>query len=130
MSAVTYALALSLAVLPAGSWAAEIVITPTAVEPAVLKTATSERVNFVNRTGRAVHVGFVKNHGEHQLVQVPTTGLIWAIFHRPGPHPYTVHFYDAAGTTLHGLVEAVEDLQRPRTSGACGLTVMENCLEP
>jgi len=30
----------------------------------------------------------------------------------------------------HGLIEVVEDPQRPRAPGTCGAVVMEVCIEP
>ncbi len=108
----------------------QIVITSSAVEPAVLTVATGERVDFVNRAQPAVHVEFGDDIRQHEVVQFPATGPIWAVFHRPGTHPYVVHIYGARTTALSGLVEVVEDPARPFGPGTCGAVVMGECLEP
>lgn len=111
--------------------AAEIVITATGIEPPVLRTITGARVDFVNRTQRNVHVEFGADPREHQVVHVPLTGLIWAVFHRPGTHPYAVHIYGGGRlTTLLGLVEVVDDSEHPWSSTTCGAVVEGNCIEP
>lgn len=106
-----------------------ILVKPDGVEPAVLRTTTGTRVEFLNQTGRAVHVQFSGDAGEHQVVQIPATGPIWVIFHRPGPHPYVIHVYEPKERALPGLVEATEDPQRPSGSPTCSVTVMDVCLE-
>jgi len=111
--------------------ATEIVITATAIEPTVLRVATGERVDFVNRAQRNVHVEFGTDPRQHQVVQIPLTGPIWAVFHRPGAHPYAVHIYGGGQlTTLRGLVEVVDDPQHPWSSMTCGAVVEGNCIEP
>ena len=111
--------------------ATEIVITATAIEPPVLRVPAGERVDFVNRTGRNVHVEFGADPRQHEVVQVPLTGPIWAVFHRPGTHPYAVHVYGGGQlTTLLGRVEVVIDPQHPWESKTCGVVVMGNCIEP
>ena len=96
--------------------ATEIIITATAIEPPVLRVPTGERVDFVNRTGRNVHVEFGADPRQHEVVQIPLTGPIWAVFHRPGTHPYAVHVYGGWQlTTLLGRVEVViDDMRRDR----------------
>lgn len=121
----------SLALGVAQAAAAEITITATAIEPPVLRVPTGTRVDFVNRTQRNVHVEFGADPRQHEVVQFPTTGPIWAVFHRPGTHPYAVHIYGGGGlTTLQGLVEVVIDSEHPWESKTCGVTVMGNCIEP
>ena len=111
--------------------ATQIVITATAIEPAVLRVATGERVDFVNRARRNVHVEFGTDPRQHQVVQIPLTGPIWAVFHRPGTHPYVVHVYGGELlTTLQGLVEVAEDPEHPWRSLTCGAVVEGNCIEP
>jgi plastocyanin len=111
--------------------ATQIVITATAIEPAVLRVATGERVDFVNRARLNVHVEFGSDPRQHQVVQIPLTGPIWAVFHRPGTHPYAVHIYGGGQlTTLRGLVEVVDDPAHPWSSMTCGAVVEGNCIEP
>jgi hypothetical protein len=110
---------------------AEIVIKATEVDPPVFHAMTGQRVDFLKRTGLPVHVEFGWDPRQHQVYQMPATGPIWVIFNRPGTHPYTVHVYEAKTTTsLHGVVEVVEDPQHPWGVGTCAAVVMGACLEP
>lgn len=107
-----------------------VVVRVDAIEPAVLRTTTGERVDFVNRTERMVHVEFTDDSRRHEVVQIPRTGTIWAVFHRPGEHPYVVHVVvDGRERALRGLVEVAEDAQAPVASPSCGVTVMGVCIE-
>ena len=109
----------------------EIVIRANAIEPHVFRATMGQRVNFVKRVELPVHVEFGVDPSQHHVVQIPWDGPIWAMFHRPGTHPYVVHIYaDKATTTLHGIVEVVEDPQHPRRPGTCPVVVMEDCIEP
>lgn len=124
---------LTAAVVASGSLAAEgeIVIHAAAVEPHVFHAVTGQRVEFVKRVDARAHVEFGEEPREHHVYQIPATGPIWAIFHRPGTHPYVVHIYgDKATTVLHGIVEVIEDPQHPWGLGTCGAVVMGECLEP
>ena len=113
-------------------WSAEdeVTIRATALEPHALLTVAGRRVNFVKRVDRPVHVEFGEDPGRHHVFQVPAGGPVWAIFHRPGTHPYVVHIYDGKTTVLHGVVEVLESPERPWGLGACGAVVMEECVEP
>lgn len=116
---------------PAWSTENEVVIRASAVEPHVLLTVAGRRVTFVKRVDRPVHVEFGEDPARHHVFQVPRTGPIWAIFHRPGTHPYVVHIYDGGKTTvLHGVVEVQDSPERPWGLGTCGAVVMEECVEP
>ena len=116
---------------PAGVRAEEkIVIEATRLVPPVLRTMTGNRVTFLNRTQRAVHVEFARDSGEHHVVQVPVGGPIWAIFHRAGTHPYVVHVYSRRTDTLAGAVEVVEDALHKWEPPACVATIMGVCIEP
>jgi hypothetical protein len=115
---------------PTGAAEDEIVIRVDAVEPPVFHGLTGRRVNFVKRVPDLVHVEFGEDPAQHHVSQVPATGPIWAIFHRPGTHPYVVHIYGARTTTLRGLVEVVEDPEHPWGPGTCGAVVMGECFEP
>jgi hypothetical protein len=107
----------------------QILIEATEVRPPVLRTTTAHRVNFVNRSGRYAHVEFVGEATGHYVVSVP--GAIWAIFHRPGRHPYVVHLEGRPRGELRGVVEAVQDPHETPDPHTCsGLTVMGNCIEP
>ena len=114
------------------AWSAdsEVIIRSTALDPHVLLTVVGRRVNFVRRVDRPVHVEFGEDPGRHHVFQMPAAGPIWAIFHRPGTHPYVVHIYDGKTTVLHGVVEVVESPERPWGLGTCGAVVMEECVEP
>jgi hypothetical protein len=124
--------------LAALAWAAApargdeaVVVRLDGIEPAVLRTTTGERVDFVNRTGRLVHVQFAGDDGrQHEVVQIPGTATIWAVFHRPGKHPYEVHVViDGRERTLRGLVEVAEGAPRAVDPSACGVTVLGVCIE-
>jgi plastocyanin len=115
---------------PAWSAEGEVIIRATALEPPVLRAGAGQRVTFVKHVNRPVHVEFGVDPSAHQVFQMPATGPIWAIFHRPGTHPYVVHIYDGKTIVLHGLIEVVEDPDRPWGLGRCGAVVMEVCIEP
>ena len=109
----------------------EIVIRANAIEPHFLRATMGQHVNFVKRVDLPVHVEFGVDPTKHQVVQIPGTGPFWAVFHRPGTHPYVVHIYATkTTTTLHGVVEVVEDPQHPWAPGTCGAVVMGDCIEP
>ena len=116
---------------PVGAWAGEtIVIEATRVVPDFLETMTGTRVDFVNHAQRRVHVEFGVDPRQHEVVQVPATGPIWAVFHRPGTHPYVVHIYDGRTVrTLSGVVAVVADDTHKWDSKTCGLIVMEICID-
>lgn len=106
----------------------EIVIEATTIVPPVLTTTIGRRVSFVNRSGQTVHVDFIGPADEHYVFQVP--GRIWAIFHRPGRHPYVVHFYAGGRGELRGAVEAADDPGLRPSPPTCGrITVMGVCIE-
>ena len=114
-----------------GADATQIVITATAVEPAVLRVLSGVRVDFVNRTQRNVHVEFGNDPRQHEVIQIPLTGPIGAVFHRPGTHLYAVHVYGGGGlTTLRGRVEVAHNPGHPWESTTCGVVVRGNCVEP
>ena len=114
---------------PAWSDEREVIIRATVLEPHVLLTVAGQRVNFVKRVDRPVHVEFGEDPGRHHVFQIPGAGPIWVIFHRSGTHPYVVHIYDGKTTALHGVVEVLESPERPWGPGTCGAVVMEECVE-
>lgn len=107
-----------------------IIIEATRLVPPVLHTTPEQRVTFVNRSQRHVHVEFARDGGQHHLVQVPAGSPIWAIFYRPGTHAYVVHVYGGRTETLAGSVEVVEDPHYKYESPACVATIMGVCIEP
>ncbi len=121
--------ALAAAPAPVAMGKDEIVIEGTKLNPPLLKTTVGERVMFINRSGRTVHVEFLGDAGRHRVFQVPSE--IWAIFHRSGLHPYEVHFSAPKAVTLRGIVEAVEDPSGHGDPHTCdSLTVMGECIAP
>ena len=131
LAAVSVAFAVTvLPALPGAGPAPQIVIENERVEPRTLETLTGERVEFVNRTGVAVHLELTGSGREHEVVQVPITGPMWAVFHRPGTHPYIVHVYGRHTRALGGVVFVTTDETHRWESGTCGVVVEGNCLEP
>ena len=110
--------------------AGQIVIQSDRLDPHTLDTLTGERVEFVNRTGLPVHLELGGDGGRHEVVQIPITGPIWAVFHRPGTHPYVVHVYGRQTRALHGIVFVTTDETHRWQSGTCDVVVEGNCLEP
>lgn len=132
LTAIVMALALAMGALPARA-DDEVIIEAKGLRPPVLKTTTAHRVTFVNRTGRLVHIEFTGDPGEHQVFQVP--GQMWAVFHRPGRHPYAVHVGSGTATvTLQGAVEVIEDPSAKPDLPTCdsltlhGRTIEEPCI--
>lgn len=122
---------LPLVFLVGASWPGplEVVIEPTRLEPSTLRAPAEQRVTFINRSGRIVHVDLHGDADRHHVVQIP--GAIWAIFHRPGPHPFVVHFDRGEPSELHGLVEVELGAATELGPVTCGwLTVMGVCVEP
>ena len=115
--------------LPAGP-ATQIVIESDHLEPRMLETLTGERVDFVNRTGRPVHLQFSGDIRQHEVIQIPVTGPASAVFHRPGTHPYVVHIYERQTRALEGVVSVTTDAAHQWQSGTCDVVVEGNFLEP
>jgi hypothetical protein len=124
-----FAAGVAIMLLRSPVWADDaIVIEATKLNPPVLRAIVGERVTFVNRSGRLVHVDFIDHAGRHRVFQVP--GQIWATFHQPGLHPYEVHFAGPGSATLRGTVEAVDDPSGWGGLPTCdSLTVMGVCIE-
>ena len=102
----------------------------TGVAPELLVTTAGVRVNFVNLTERLVHVQFLDDRHRHEVVQIPGTATIWAVFHREGRHPYEVHVV-AGGreVTLRGTVEVVPGTAPSREPLDCDISVMGTCIQ-
>jgi hypothetical protein len=113
-----------------GEAAPQVVIENDRLEPRMLETLTGERVSFVNRTGQPVHLQLVSDVHQHEVVQIPVTGPIWAVFHRPGTHPYIVHVYGRVTRALQGVVTVTLDETHRWEAGTCGVVVEGNCIEP
>ena len=110
--------------------ARRIVIEGDRVSPDILDVLTGERVDFVNRAGVPVHLQLGDNDQEHEVVQIPITGPIRAVFHRPGTHPYIVHVYGRQTRALAGVVVVTTDETHQWQAGTCDVVVEGNCLEP
>jgi len=108
----------------------QVVIENDRLEPKWLETLTGARVNFINRTGHPVHLQFSGDIRQHEVVQIPATGPIWAIFHRPGTHPYVVHVYNRQPRALPGVVSVTTDETHKWESGTCDVVVEGNCIAP
>jgi len=107
----------------------EVIITTTQLEPRVLQTTTAQRVIFVNRSGRPVHVEFKGSAAGHNVFQV--ADRIWAQFHTAGPHLYVVHFSDGRTRELRGVVEVRHVPERGGELPTCrGISVEGICLVP
>jgi hypothetical protein len=110
--------------------ASQVVIESDRLQPRTLETMTGERVTFVNRTGRPVHLQLSGDIRQHEVVQIPVTGPVWAIFHRPGTHPYVVHIYGRETRALEGSVSVTTDETHQWQSGTCDVVVEGNCIAP
>jgi hypothetical protein len=107
-----------------------VVVQLSGVEPAVLGTLTGQRVDFVNRTERPVHVQFFGDARGHDVIQISGAATIWAVFHRPGTHYYEVHvFHHGRERALRGVVDVTEGTSRAAEPPACGVEVMGVCIE-
>jgi plastocyanin len=114
-------------VVHAPAAAAEIEISAAALRPQTAVAAVGERVTFVDRSGRRAHLEFHELPRGHRAFQVP--GEIWAVFHVPGRHGYTVHL---SGPTmeLHGVVDVREATGPAREPRECrGVSVQGECLD-
>lgn len=109
--------------------AGEIIIRSSGLTPEVFLVEPEQRVLFLNRSGRQIHIEFMMlNDGQHHFIQVQER--IWAVFHRTGRHPYVVHFGGAGIPDLQGAVDVVDDpYGRPDPTVCSGITVMGGCLE-
>lgn len=110
--------------------ASQVVIESERLDPRTLETKTGERVDFVNRTGRPVHLQLAVDIRQHEVVQIPVTGPVWAVFHRPGTHPYVVHVYGRETRALEGVVVVTTDETHQWQSGTCDVVVEGNCIAP
>ncbi|MGH2437133.1 MAG: hypothetical protein ACRDFA_09075 [bacterium] len=122
---------LLLAILASAASAAaegEVVISAQRVDPPVLRVLPDERVVFVNRSGRSVHIDLVGDAKQHHVFRM--SGAIWAIFHRPGRHAYIVHFEEPGGGLLRGVIEVTQEDVSESAPPTCPVTVMGVCLEP
>ena len=107
-----------------------VVIHPESIEPAVLRTTTGTRIEFENRTGRAVHLEFEGDPRLHEVVQAPATGPFWVTFNHPGQHRYVVHVYEPKERTLRGVVEVSQGTDQGGAPGACSVAVLGTCVQP
>ena len=107
--------------------AAEVEISAAALRPQTAMAAVGERVTFVDRSGRRPHLEFHELPRGHRVFQVP--GEIWAVFHAPGRHGYTVHLSDPT-MELHGVVLVQESPEPAGKLRECrGVSVQGECLD-
>lgn len=111
----------------------EVIVEAQGLRPAILETVVEQRVKFVNRSGRPVHVEFNPAPTRHQVFQVP--GEIWATFHVPGRHPYVVHLEGPGKRVVayQGVVVVRDDRVAPGVPVCNGATISsdqgEVCVE-
>ncbi len=85
----------------------EVVIEAKRLRPRLVKTTTSSRVTFINRSGRIARLEFLGDAGDHRVFEVPVQ--LWVVFDRPGPHRYLVHLgTEKDAVTLPGTVQVVK----------------------
>ena len=120
----------ALLALPGVASAHEILVGETLLAPAFLTVKSGERVDFRKTVNVIMHLEFGSDPRQHDVVQIPIIGPVWAVFHRPGTHPYLVHVYVGSGQhTLNGVVNVVEDETHRWDSKTCGGVVMGECIE-
>ncbi len=111
-----------------------VVIEANALQPPVLEARVRERVTFVNRTGRPVHLEFRHAPERHEVFQIP--GQIWATFFVPGRHPSVTHVLEGTKErAIEGAVEVKDDPARHEGPPVCDGTTLstegraEVCIE-
>jgi hypothetical protein len=111
----------------------EVVIVGKGLRPLVVRTTTSRRVTFVNRSGRIARVQFLGDAGDDRAFEVPVQ--LWVVFNRPGRHRYRVHLGTGRdAVTLQGTVEVVKQgagsLDPPTCDSVTlpGMRVMGECI--
>ncbi len=107
---------------------AQVITQSDRIEPRTLETVTGQRVNFVNRTGYPVHLQFIGDVRQHEVIQIPAIGPVWAIFHIPGTHPYVVHIYGRETRALDGVISVTTDETHQWQSRTCDVVVEGNCI--
>jgi hypothetical protein len=106
----------------------QVVIENDRLEPRTLETLTGQRINFVNRTGYPVHLQLSRDIRQHEVIQIPATGPVWAIFHTPGTHPYVIHIYGRKTRALDGVISVTADETHQWQSRTCDVVVEGNCI--
>jgi len=111
----------------------EVVIEGTGLHPPLVRTTTSRRVTFINRSGRIARLQFLGDSGDHRAFEVPVQ--LWVVFDRPGRHRYLVHLgTEGEAVTLQGTVEVVKQgagsLDPPTCDSVTlpGMKVMGECI--
>ena len=105
----------------------EIAVLSSAIEPSMVRVALDERVTFVNRSGRAIHVEMTGPEGERHLFHLYDT--MWVEFHRPGRHPFVVHFYTGRRVDVRGVVDVEAETRSLPLSECAGFTVDDLCID-
>ena len=111
----------------------EVVIEGTGLRPPLVRTTTSRRVTFINRSGRIARLQFLGDAGDDRAFEVPVQ--LWVVFDRPGRHRYLVHLgTERDAVTLQGTVEVVKQgagsLDPPTCDSVTlpGMKVMGECI--
>ncbi len=125
---------LAAALVPAAARADdEVVIVGTGLRPPLVRTTTSRRVTFINRSGRIARIQFLGDAGDDRAFEVPVQ--LWVVFDRPGRHRYLVHLgTERDAVTLQGTVEVVKQgagsLDPPTCDSVTlpGMKVMGECI--
>ena len=111
----------------------EVVIVGNGLRPPLVRTTTSRRVTFINRSGRIARLQFLGDSGDHRAFEVPVQ--LWVVFDRPGRHRYLVHLgTEGEAVTLQGTVEVVKQgagsLDPPTCDSVTlpGMKVMGECI--
>jgi hypothetical protein len=111
----------------------EVVIVGTGLRPPLVRTTTSHRVTFINRSGRIARLQFLGDAGDDRAFEVPVQ--LWVVFDRPGRHRYRVYLgTERDAVTLQGTVEVVKQgagsLDPPTCDSVTlpGMKVMGECI--
>jgi hypothetical protein len=111
----------------------EVVIVAKELRPPLVRTTTSRRVTFINRSGRIARLQFLGDVGDARAFEVPVQ--LWVVFDRPGRHRYRVHLGTGKdAVTLQGTVEVVKQgagsLDPPTCDSVTlpGMRVMGECI--
>ena len=88
-------------------------------------------MEFLYRSGRLVYLAFeCRDTDVHPHYPVQTVEAISAVFHEPGAHRYTVHFFPPEMRDLEGTVVVGQSPSEGPDPPVCdGVTVHGACIE-